>query len=207
MCRNHWGCGPETRLLQACAGIQSREAGFLPANLNDTRSEDLTFPIPEEAFSLISRSADQTQAWGRALAPFLDRGDILCLVGELGAGKTCFAQGVGQGLGIVEPIISPTFIRVREYSGGSAHLSFYHIDLYRLAEGNEALAWGLEEYLYGEGVCAIEWAERMRGLLLPSCLWIHFQHGQGPEVRHISWWAGGDRGQWLLDRFREWVQG
>lgn len=171
------------------------------------RLEDLTFPIPKEACSLISHSAGQTQAWGRALASFLKQGDILCLVGELGTGKTCFAQGVGQGLGIAGPIISPTFIRVREYSGGSTRLPFYHIDLYRLAEGNEARVWGLEEYLYGEGVCAIEWAERIRGLLFPSCLWIHFQHGQEPEVRHISCWAEGERAQRLLACFREGVQG
>lgn len=174
------------------------------ANEDPASSEDLTFPIPKEAFSLISRSAGQTQAWGRALAPLLERGDILCLVGELGTGKTCFAQGVGQGLGIGGPIVSPTFIRVREYS---ARLPFYHIDLYRLAEESEALAWGLEEYLYGEGVCTIEWAERIRGLLPPSCLWVHFRHGQGPEVRHISWWADGNRGQWLLARFRDGVRG
>jgi len=169
--------------------------------------EDLTFPIPEEAFSLISRSAGQTQAWGRALASLLKGGDILCLVGELGTGKTCFAQGVGQGLGVVEPIVSPTFIRVREYWGGSARLPFYHIDLYRLAEENEALAWGLEEYLYGEGVCAIEWAERIRELLPPSYLWIHFQHGPEAEVRRISWWAEGNRAQRLLARFQEGVRG
>lgn len=167
----------------------------------------MVFPIPKEAFRLTSRSAGQTQAWGRMLASLLEGGDILCLLGELGTGKTCFAQGVGRGLGIVQPITSPTFIRVREYLGGSARLPFYHIDLYRVAGSNEALAWGLEEYLYGEGVCAIEWAERIQGLLPPRCLWIHFQHGQAPEVRYISWWAEGGRSQWLLTRFREGVQG
>jgi len=163
----------------------------------------LAFPIPKEAIGLMSRSAAQTQAWGRRLAAFLDRGDILCLVGELGTGKTCFAQGVGQGLGIAEPMISPTFIRVREYCGSSVRLPFYHIDLYRVVGGNEALTWGVEEYLYGQGVCAVEWADRIRGLLPARCLWIHFWHGQAPEVRHISCWAEGARGHWLLDRFGE----
>jgi len=170
-------------------------------------SEKRTLPIPEEAFTLISRSAGQTRAWGRALAPLLEHGDILCLVGELGTGKTCFAQGVGQGLGIAEPITSPTFIRVREYSGSSARLPFYHIDLYRVAEGAEALAWGVEEYLHGEGVCAIEWAARIRGLVPPSCLWIEFRHGQGLEVRHITIWGEGDRGQRLLAQLRQKVPG
>ncbi len=163
----------------------------------------LAFPPAKETFSLTSHSADQTRSWGRTLASLLDRGDILCLVGELGAGKTCFAQGVGQGLGISRPIISPSFIRIREYREDSARLPFYHIDLYRVADEAEALAWGLEEYLYGDGVCAIEWAEHIRELLPPSCLWIYFQYGRTPEVRYISWWAEGDRGRWLMARFRE----
>ncbi|MEA3345254.1 MAG: tRNA (adenosine(37)-N6)-threonylcarbamoyltransferase complex ATPase subunit type 1 TsaE [Chloroflexota bacterium] len=170
-------------------------------------SDGSTLPIPEEALSLISHSAEQTQEWGQVLAPLLEQGDILCLVGELGTGKTCFAQGVGQGLGVSLPITSPTFIRVREYEESSISLPFYHIDLYRVAGEGEARGWGLEEYLYGEGVCAIEWAERIRALLPPSCLWIYFQHGQKPEIRHISWWAEKGRGQRLLAQFREGVLG
>jgi tRNA threonylcarbamoyladenosine biosynthesis protein TsaE len=166
-------------------------------------SGDLRFPAPKEALGLVSTSAGQTQAWGRALAPLLERSDILCLVGELGAGKTCFAQGVGQGLGILAPITSPTFIRVREYSGDSARLPFYHIDLYRVAGAGEALAWGVEDYLYGEGVCAIEWAERIHGLLPPSCLWIRFQHSQTRGMRHVTMWAKGNRGRTLLGRIRD----
>jgi len=166
----------------------------------------LTVPACKERLNLITRSAAQTQAWARGLAALLDRGDILCLVGDLGTGKTCFAQGVGQGLGIVQPIISPTFIRVREYCESPARLPFYHIDLYRLVRGNEALGWGLEEYLYGQGVCAIEWADRIRTLVPPHCLWVQFSHGQAPEVRHISFQAEEGRGEWLLHRFGEGVK-
>jgi tRNA threonylcarbamoyladenosine biosynthesis protein TsaE len=170
-------------------------------------SEDVPFPIPSEAIRLVSRCAGQTRAWGRDLAPLLERSDIICLVGELGTGKTCFAQGVGQGLGISTPITSPTFIRAREYSEGSVRLPFYHIDLYRMANGSEALAWGVEEYLYGEGVCAIEWAERIRGLLPPTCLWIRLQYGQASGVRQITLWAEGGRSQRLLTQLRESVRG
>jgi len=164
-------------------------------------------PSSDEKLILISQSADQTQAWGEVLAALLEPGDILGLVGELGVGKTCFIQGVGRGLGITEPIVSPTFIRVREYRGGSARLPLYHIDLYRVAGEDEASAWGLEEYLYGQGACAIEWAERIRSLLSPSCLWLHFQYGQEPEVRHINLWGEGGRGRQLLSQFRDRVQG
>jgi tRNA threonylcarbamoyladenosine biosynthesis protein TsaE len=119
-------------------------------------------------------------------------------VGELGAGKTCFAQGVGEGLGIGTAITSPTFIRVREYLESSARLLFYHIDLYRVTDSVDAMEWGLEEYLYGDGVCVIEWAERIRALLPPSCLWIYFDYGEASGARHIKVCAEGDRGRWLL---------
>ena len=162
---------------------------------------------PDAPFSLISESAGQTQALGRTLASLLSAGDVLCLVGELGAGKTCFAQGVGRGLGIEQPITSPTFVRIHEYSGGEVRRPFYHVDLYRVTEGSEVLSWGLEEYLYGRGVCAIEWANRVQKLLPAYCLWIQFEHRESPEARWIGWWAEGGRGRGLLNRFREQVEG
>lgn len=160
--------------------------------------------IPDNAVRT-SLAVDQTRAWGQALAPLLAPGDIVCLVGELGAGKTCFAQGIGRGLGILTPITSPTFIRVREHSGSSVRLHLYHIDLYRLVDGSEALDWGVDEYLYGGGVCVIEWAERIREFLPTSCLWIRFLYGQASEERRISLWAEGDRSRQVLRRFQELV--
>jgi tRNA threonylcarbamoyladenosine biosynthesis protein TsaE len=170
-------------------------------------SEECSVCIPEDAIRLTSLAAEQTRSWGQALAPLLAPGDIICLVGELGAGKTCFAQGIGRGLGLLEPITSPTFIRVREHSGCSVRPRLYHIDLYRLVDGSEALDWGVDEYLFGEGVCVIEWADRIHEFLPTSCLWIWFLYGQRPEERRIALWAEGDRGQQVLSQFQELIPG
>jgi tRNA threonylcarbamoyladenosine biosynthesis protein TsaE len=117
----------------------------------------------------VSHSAAQTQRLGARLGELLERGDVILLQGGLGAGKTVFAQGVAQGLGVVERVTSPTFTLVHEYEG---RLPLYHIDLFRLAGDVEAGAIGLEEYLWGDGVTIIEWPERARGLLTPAYLMV-----------------------------------
>lgn len=90
------------------------------------------------------------------MAQALKAGDVLALEGDLGAGKTVFAKGLAEGLGIQATIDSPTFTIVKEYQG---RIPFYHLDVYRLESADEAL--GFEEYLYGDGVCLIEWASRI----------------------------------------------
>ena len=84
-------------------------------------------------------------------------GDIFLLVGGLGAGKTCLTQGIAWGLGVEEYAFSPSFVLVREYHG---RLPLYHIDFYRLDRIEEIADFGLDEYLYGKGICAVEWAEK-----------------------------------------------
>jgi tRNA threonylcarbamoyladenosine biosynthesis protein TsaE len=106
---------------------------------------------------LISRSAEETREagrrWGEAMVP----GTVVGLTGPLGSGKTVFVQGVAEGLGIDEPVTSPTYTLIAEYRGT---MPLYHMDLYRLA-GPEEFAWlGTEEMLYGDGVCMVEWSER-----------------------------------------------
>jgi tRNA threonylcarbamoyladenosine biosynthesis protein TsaE len=103
-----------------------------------------------------------TEAAAEALAPALRAGDVLLLSGPLGAGKTCFTRGLSRGLGHPEAVLSPTFQLVREHHGG--RLALYHIDLYRLQGPAEAARLGLEEYFDGEGVCVVEWPERLQGL-------------------------------------------
>lgn len=103
-----------------------------------------------------------------ALEPALRAGDVLLLSGALGAGKTCFTRGLARALGHAEPVLSPTFQLLREHRGG--RLDLFHVDLYRLAGPAEAQALGLEEYFDGEGVCAVEWPERL-GALAPEGAW------------------------------------
>jgi tRNA threonylcarbamoyladenosine biosynthesis protein TsaE len=120
--------------------------------------------------TLITQSEAETEALGQALGGLLRPGDALALVGNLGAGKTCLTRGVARGLGIDEPITSPTFILVAEYTTATG-FSLYHADCYRLEQAAlEAQAIGLDELLLDDGVTVVEWAERIEPLLPPDHL-------------------------------------
>ncbi len=110
-----------------------------------------------ECFELTSHSPEQTQKFGIRIGESALPGDIFLLVGNLGAGKTCLTQGIAWGLGIKEYALSPSFVIVRELHG---RLPLYHIDLYRLDRIEEIADLGLDDYLYGNGVCVVEWAEK-----------------------------------------------
>ena len=110
-------------------------------------------------------SAEETYALGRTLGQSAREGQIYTLCGDLGVGKTVFTQGVADGLGIAEPVNSPTFTIVQPYEGG--RLPFYHFDVYRIADVEEMDEIGYEDYFYGQGICLIEWADLI-GEILPS---------------------------------------
>lgn len=115
---------------------------------------------------IITESVNQTLKIGRKIAKNLQKGDIICLFGELGSGKTVLTKGIAQGLGIKRSsVISPSFVLIREYDG--AKLPLYHFDLYRLKSPKDILALGYEEYIYDDAVAIIEWADRL-GYLLPK---------------------------------------
>lgn len=110
----------------------------------------------------ISNSAEETKKIAADFACGLKPGDILCMRGDLGAGKTAFTQGIARGLGINEPITSPTFTIVNEYYG---RLPLYHFDVYRISAPDEMYEVGYEEYVYGDGVCVIEWPQLIEDIL------------------------------------------
>ena len=111
----------------------------------------------------ITNSPEETRELATRFAADLKPGDILALNGPLGSGKTCFVQGIARGLGVTERYItSPTFVLVREYQG---RMPLYHVDLYRLVPGLEIGMLGLDEYLDGDGITAIEWSEKMEEIL------------------------------------------
>jgi len=116
-----------------------------------------------------SGSPEETQRLAGRLAARLRGGDVLCLSGRLGAGKTCFVQGLAAGLGVGSAVRSPTFTLVHEYRG---RLPVYHIDAYRLTGPEDLEDIGGDEYLCGDGVTVIEWAERVRPLVPAAHLWI-----------------------------------
>lgn len=142
-----------------------------------------------------SESAAATQAWGAALAPQLAPGDVIALQGDLGAGKTNFVQGLARGLGIREDVNSPTFILANEYPGG--RLPLYHVDAYRLENADEARGFGLDDYLNGNGVTVVEWAERVRDALPQDTLWIEFEY-LGENERRLTFNALGARAAEIL---------
>jgi len=111
----------------------------------------------------VTNSVEETEALGEEFARGLKPGSVVALYGELGAGKTAFVRGIAKGLKVEANVKSPSFTIINEYKGGS--LPLYHIDLYRL-EGKESIEHlGLEEYVYSNGVCVIEWAERAEHVL------------------------------------------
>ncbi|MDD5288668.1 MAG: tRNA (adenosine(37)-N6)-threonylcarbamoyltransferase complex ATPase subunit type 1 TsaE [Dehalococcoidales bacterium] len=106
---------------------------------------------------LVTHSAKQTQQLGMSIGRLAEPGDIFLLIGELGAGKTCLTQGIAWGLDIQEYTLSPSFVIMRELHG---RLPLYHMDFYRLDNIAEISDLGLDDYLYGKGVCVIEWANK-----------------------------------------------
>jgi tRNA threonylcarbamoyladenosine biosynthesis protein TsaE len=133
--------------------------------------------------TIISHSVEDTAAFGRSVASTLRRGDVLALRGDLGAGKTHFVKGIAAGLGGGDIVTSPTFTLIHEYTGG--RLPLFHFDFYRLEDETEAIKIGLEEYLDGEGVCVIEWAEKVPALLPGGTRWFRFTHAAG-DARKIE---------------------
>ena len=112
---------------------------------------------------MMTESVNETLAIGKKLGRLLSPGDVILLTGELGAGKTCLVKGIADGLGIKGTrITSPTFIIINEYTG---KIPLYHIDLYRIGSIEDLRDIGMEELVYGKGVTAIEWAERIKDTL------------------------------------------
>lgn len=121
---------------------------------------------------------------GKKMGEGLKAGDVVALVGDLGAGKTTFMQGLAQGLDVKGYVKSPSFTIVNKYKG---RLTVYHLDLYRLGDVNEIHELGIEEYLYGDGVCIIEWAEKAYSFLPEKHIMIKFFY-TGDKTRKIAVW-------------------
>lgn len=138
---------------------------------------------------LRSASPEQTRAIGRELGRSAPPGTVLALSGELGAGKTQLAKGVAEGLDVASVVNSPTFVLMNEHVG---RLRLYHIDAYRLADPEEAIAAGLLDEREVDGLTVIEWADRLDGWLPLDRLDVELAVGPGPDDREIGWRAWGD---------------
>jgi tRNA threonylcarbamoyladenosine biosynthesis protein TsaE len=131
---------------------------------------------------VVTRDPADTRALAGALAAVARAGDLISLVGDLGAGKTQFAKGFGAGLGITDTIVSPSFVLMAEYRG---RLPLFHVDLYRLADAAEALAGGLIDERQADGVTIVEWAERLADAMPDKRLDVLID-GAGDDPRRIT---------------------
>jgi len=147
---------------------------------------------------ITSSSTEQTRKLGMKLGKLAAPGDIILLVGKLGAGKTCLTQGIARGMGIKEYTTSPTFVLVREYPG---KLPLYHIDLYRLDRIEEVAQLGLDDYIYGKGVCVVEWAEKGLSVLPDEHLLIEIQTVSSTK-RKLSFVPLGKRYMEMLSKLK-----
>ncbi|MGI6498444.1 MAG: tRNA (adenosine(37)-N6)-threonylcarbamoyltransferase complex ATPase subunit type 1 TsaE [Oscillospiraceae bacterium] len=138
---------------------------------------------------IYSAGEGETRALGRRIARLLGPGQVVALFGDLGAGKTALVKGLAEGLGITEPVTSPTFTVVNEYHSG--RLPLFHFDLYRLGSEEELFDIGWEDYLGRGGVCAVEWSQRAPGLF-EDCIRIEIGPGETDRERTIAIEGGGE---------------
>jgi tRNA threonylcarbamoyladenosine biosynthesis protein TsaE len=151
-------------------------------------------------FSVITTNPEQTEHLGELLGARLGRGDVVCLYGDLGAGKTSLAFGIAMGLEVQEQYIpSPTFAFVNEYKG---RVPFYHIDLYRLKTPSELEGIGFEEYIEPDGVTVIEWADRAEDELPEERFSIYLSY-VSENSREMGFLAEGERYKKLLEGLKE----
>ena len=123
--------------------------------------------------TFISNSPDETESFGRQFAGTVRPGDVIALIGDLGAGKTQFVKGLVSGLGCNAAVTSPTFTLIHEYGGD--RFPIFHFDFLRLEDAKEAERLGLDEYFFGNGVSVIEWAGRFPDLIPETARWISFE--------------------------------
>jgi len=151
--------------------------------------------VAEERRERITESAEETRALAEALGRLLQPGDVVCLWGEMGAGKTVFAQGLAVGLGVTEPVSSPTFAIVHEYRG---RMPVWHLDTYRVTSTDELVDLSWTDLLAGHGVIIVEWPERIAAALPPERLDAYLADA-GDDLRRIELVPRGARLRALVD--------
>ncbi|HWR61486.1 MAG TPA: tRNA (adenosine(37)-N6)-threonylcarbamoyltransferase complex ATPase subunit type 1 TsaE [Clostridia bacterium] len=130
----------------------------------------------------VTESVEETAQIGEQLGRLLNTGNIICLSGDLGAGKTAFTKGIARGLGVEDYVTSPTYTIINEYQG---RLPLYHFDVYRLNDVEEMYELGYEEYFFGDGVVVLEWADAVRDIIPKERLWITILNTRGDDFREI----------------------
>jgi tRNA threonylcarbamoyladenosine biosynthesis protein TsaE len=158
--------------------------------------------LTPDVFEFVSGSPTQTSRIGERLGRLIRAGDVISLAGALGAGKTCFAQGVGRGWGALDELTSPTFTLVRELTRSQDDAVLYHVDLYRIESENEALLLGISDVFDGRAACMVEWPERARSLIPAACLWVGLMWLDDTR-RRLTFSATGARHLRLLSELKQ----
>ena len=140
-----------------------------------------------QSIRLLTNTPEETQAVGHALGARAKAGDIFLLTGPLGAGKTCLTQGLARGIGVEGYVRSPTFVVMTRHHG---RLTLHHLDLYRITGAEAAWDLGLDEQIFGDGVCVVEWADRAEELFPDSSLWIDLAYFGNEDRRTLSFCGG-----------------
>ena len=130
------------------------------------------------------KGVDEMRELGLELAAALEPGDIIAMVGNLGTGKTTLSKYIAEGLGVTEALSSPTFNIVKEYRSG--RLPLFHFDVYRLSSGDDLVDIGAEDYLYGDGVYLIEWADIVADILPEETIVIRLEYGENEGAREVT---------------------
>lgn len=139
---------------------------------------------------IVLKGLEETKRFGIKLGSLLKPRDVVCLIGDLGAGKTTLTKSIGLGLGVDDYITSPTFVLINEYTG---RIPVYHFDVYRLENVEELYDLGFDEYFYGKGVSIIEWADKIEKLLPEERIVLDIKRGIDLDERRIGITIYGDR--------------
>jgi tRNA threonylcarbamoyladenosine biosynthesis protein TsaE len=158
--------------------------------------------LKEGQLDIISHSVEQTQRLGARLGSLLQAGDVVCLSGDMGAGKTVFSAGIGKGWGAKTPLTSPTFNLVHQHVRAKDQQRLYHLDCYRLEKPADADAIGLDDLLNSYGPVILEWPEHILDMLPLQRLWIEIRVLE-PTRRNFILEGLGSRAEDLIAQFRE----
>lgn len=158
--------------------------------------------LNNDELDIITHSPEQTRRLGIRLGMLLKPGDVVCLSGDMGAGKTVFTSGIGQGWGTEYPVTSPTFSLVHQHNRDADQVVLYHLDCYRLADSADADSIGIDDILDSKGVIVFEWPERIVDILPKNRLWVSLRVTESTR-RNIVFSGVGDRYIDLIAQFRE----
>jgi len=149
----------------------------------------------------VTASPEETTALGFCLGRILQAGDVVCVIGELGTGKTHFTKGIARGLGIESDVTSPSYTILQIYEG---RIPLYHFDLYRMETADELFDIGFDEFIYGQGASVVEWADKFLANMPEKRLTVVLEYGRDPAAeRSVKLEAAGRRYQLLLEEMQK----